>query len=701
MNDRPTPDPLDRLRAFDAAQPPDQWDDIVRRAETGADVTPLHALDAVSGRNPNRARWVLAAAAAALVVVGGIAIVASDDDGEIAPATLPSTVPTTAPSTTVPSSTVPGPAPTTAVPSSTSPADPGAAFDCANLADLDAAVAAGTAGYPMVIAGPAADATALLSRTRSIVVARVASIEAVANDAGRTLTLRLTDPEMIAGQSATPVTRVSVGQWLFAGAGRDPFVNPVALDGISVVAFGSAFSDELVADVEGIYLGCDTGPAISLGQQAGFVPAGATLADVEQLARAAQVALLPCTELGPSNGAPSPLDPALDALGPLATDPVFDIRLTDLQATGAPPGANVVAQVDRIAGGILVFVRPDFESGLSGWQLAAVDDTGIVLWQVCGTDVAQTMIVGPPDADRRVVDVQGSQGWHSYRTVDGSTTGVTPLDIPFSAGIAARDDRYLLVAPDGPAATQDGGRLQLVDLVDGAVTDVPAPPGAGEVTTYALHRRDDGSPVIEMSDNIGYQPALAVFVDGQWHTDRDTLMGELDIRVIETFEGDGRDLGPGVLAVDPLGATVWFHETAGALPGEGFHTGVFGDVAVANVCRVPVTADDANCSGGAFIGLDLLTGEVLWERDGFDSVLGWSDRYVFTGSNVLDVRTGEDLQTSPLPADTFFQGCCGEDTYLYTRNDGGVVWAVNYGSIKVFYPEGAATPTAEVDLRQQ
>lgn len=74
MTDRTTPD---KRRALDAVIPPDQWDDIVARAD-GAEL-----LDLADARDRGRSSWVLGAAAAVLVLlVAAIGVVALRDDGD-------------------------------------------------------------------------------------------------------------------------------------------------------------------------------------------------------------------------------------------------------------------------------------------------------------------------------------------------------------------------------------------------------------------------------------------------------------------------------------------------------------------------------------------------------------------------------------------------------------------------------------------
>lgn len=554
MTDHPTtPDPLDRLRAFDAVEPPDQWDDIVHRAETGDGDVPLALVDESS--RP-RGRWVLAAAAAVVLLVGAIVIVANrDDDGGIAPATVP---PTTASDVTVP-----GPAtstPTTTQPPSTS--------------------------SPTTTTPP-------VSTTAPVIV------------------------------TTPPTTPPS------------------------------------------------TAPSLPV---------------------------LPCApfDATPPDGAWSPLDPALGELGSLATEPNLVLTSTDLPPVDGSTSGHVITDIDRIAGGIVVFVRADYDWGYAGWQLVAIDDSGEVRWQRCGDDAVTDMIVGPAGAERAVVDLPGPSAWHSFDLATGADA--TSLDIPVGYGWEAQDDRYLVVSPEGPASGEAGGPIRLVDLLTGSVTDLGTPPPGPEFFGYGVTTRDDGSPLVTMSENPGHDVTLAVYLDGEWRKYRDTLMAEGDIWVTETFDGDTTGQGPGLLARDPLGATVWFQPTTGGLPGEGFRNAVVGDVVLANVCDV--LGADGVCEDITFQARDLLTGDLLWERPGYGSPVAWSDRYVFAGSALLDLRTGDDVQQGTFPDATFLQSCCGEGTFVYTGFDGGVVWAVNYEQVQVFYPAAAARPTTRIDLTQ-
>ena len=98
MSERP--DDRLGLDAFDRVDAPDQWDDIVARADS---TSPL-AADLHRGRGP--AVWFMAAAAAGLSVVAVVAVAARSGDEATTPATTPDDTVATSAGTASPSSTV-------------------------------------------------------------------------------------------------------------------------------------------------------------------------------------------------------------------------------------------------------------------------------------------------------------------------------------------------------------------------------------------------------------------------------------------------------------------------------------------------------------------------------------------------------------------------------------------------------------------
>jgi hypothetical protein len=66
---------------------------------------------------------------------------------------------------------------------------------------------------------------------------------------------------------------------------------------------------------------------------------------------------------------------------------------------------------------------------------------------------------------------------------------------------------------------------------------------------------------------------------------------------------------------------------------------------------------------------------------------------------MIDVRTGEPVDSSQVwPEGSFMQGCCGEDEFLWTNRLGGVVVAVDYARVTVYYPRDFAGVNATLAL---
>jgi hypothetical protein len=130
-------------------------------------------------------------------------------------------------------------------------------------------------------------------------------------------------------------------------------------------------------------------------------------------------------------------------------------------------------------------------------------------------------------------------------------------------------------------------------------------------------------------------------------------------------------------------------------------------VVLANVCR------DADASGGcvtgALVALDLATGDLRWELPGFRALGTFGDGSAIVGDEfvaggespsfvMIDLDTGAAVPGQEWAPGTFVNGCCGEGDFVHVGRDGGVVWAVDYRTIRVYYPEALATPTVVVDL---
>ncbi len=403
------------------------------------------------------------------------------------------------------------------------------------------------------------------------------------------------------------------------------------------------------------------------------------------------VSSCPDTELFAAPASPAPAATA-SSFGRLGLEPNLQLRLPNGPAEGTLQSGSIVRGITPIPGGVAVLYQPvDTDPA---WQLVGVGDDGSILWRRCGSE--QTFELYSMGSD--VVHIrETAAGWSAWRAFDVlSGQDATPLTADPTAFTLDSTDRFLLL--------EAAESLQLVDLADGLVTDVERPEFDGEFTLYSLDDRDGGVPVI-VAQEEQFGPTFGVYVDGAWRTDRETLMAERDIQANENSElyGPDLDLGNGILGRDPLGATVWFHDTEGPLTTEGFHTAVFdggpdGDVVLSNACRQAGEADGIpTCEQEAFVALDLLTGEVLWERPSFAAVGPSADGSVLVNTGaaweLVDLRTGETLAGQVWDEFAFSTSCCGEGAYVWADNAGGVAWAVNYDTIRIYYPEADARPT--------
>jgi hypothetical protein len=96
------------------------------------------------------------------------------------------------------------------------------------------------------------------------------------------------------------------------------------------------------------------------------------------------------------------------------------------------------------------------------------------------------------------------------------------------------------------------------------------------------------------------------------------------------------------------------------------------------------------------VGLDMATGEQLWQLPGFRGVSAFGNGLALitdgdAGYVLIDVSTGEQVdapeENSAWPdPEAFRTACCGEGDYVWVGRDGGVVFAVNNGTVSLWNP---------------
>jgi hypothetical protein len=409
-----------------------------------------------------------------------------------------------------------------------------------------------------------------------------------------------------------------------------------------------------------------------------------------------------------SGAAPDPLDLPAD-LEPLGAEPSLVIDLPRFRDREGAEPEDVVAGVTVVPGGIMVLVWQDpYGTGALGWQLVFVDHDGSVRWRRCGTGEYVNTLGAPDDPAGRVLvwtsRPDGERGVRALDVASGGDVDAADVDLPDGWPLADSGRFVLLGRTDGVRIDLAIDRLTLLDVTEGSATEVPYPDRAGGQEPFNLiweltASRDGAGPAIVQRDPFG--AAVGVYVEGAWSTDPAGIADVVGLSVREAY-GDE----PGVEAIAPDGSQRWFHPTEGGLPGEGFHWMVAGDTVLANVCReVDATS---GCATGEFVALELATGDVRWSLPGFrsvgvagdgDAIVG--DSWVAAGARpyrLLDLATGEPVPGQEWPSHAFDNGCCGELEFVHVGTATGIVWAVDYDTISIYYPAPGARSTVRVDL---
>lgn len=401
-----------------------------------------------------------------------------------------------------------------------------------------------------------------------------------------------------------------------------------------------------------------------------------------------------------------------ETLGPLGVEPDLVIELPRFRDRIGTDPADVVADVTPIAGGVLVLISQDsYDEDAVAWQLVAIDHGGGVRWRRCGTDrYAQGIAV---TADRAIVWTLSNTFERASAAFDlrtGDDLAMPVVGVAAGAQPVASSSGFQLLSQLGDARVDvDTDRMLLLDLTTGSVEDVPYPERAGGQEAFRLiwalvgPERPGDAPVVLQYDPFG--AAVGAYVDGAWTTDPSDIArwAEPQARMVHPDGGSQ----PGVELIEVDGSQRWFAPTEGGLPGEGFSVAIAGDVVLANVCR---QADPSvGCARGEFAAFDVATGDQRWALPGFRSVGVVGERVAIVGDEpvdgvgnradrMIDLATGEPIPGQEWDGAAFDNACCGDGDYIYTGRAGGLVWAKDYTTIRLYYPEALSAPTVTVDL---
>ncbi len=708
-----TSDHNDRLglERFDTIEAPDQWTDILQRAEAGG-----HAGSDVVTLRRHRG-WYLAAAASFVALIGGLVVVTQlrGDDGA---------TPIDQPGTGVADMT-----------------------GCADESELDTIVEILRSGLPLYDYQPAADLDELVGQNDVVVRARLTRAARDAGPAPADLgdlgltTVSLSSVDVLSGDLSTVVDGFeTASQWAVRDQ-SDPLAEPVTFDRLEVIAFLSMHNDVpsgWTPDIEGWFVACDGGPARGVIETPTFLDL-TSLDALEAQITGVDPDTTPTTEPAPtdtstpttspttepddtvpetaaaderwtptcvdqfgSGGSPSP-DDGLDEFGPLGAVPGLDIELPAYRSPEQTGPGDVTASVGRVDGGVAVLTRPAEGEDTAAYVMSVVDDDGSVRWRRCVDDAFGSSMLSSTNADLLVVSeyqpgTQSGPLWRVFDLTSGRDAG--SFDRPDEMQTVTVGGRYALFSMAGDQPTTQADEMVLLDLTtNGYITlsypDMPDVP-AFRFEFEVIENIDDGVRILVRVDG-SQSPVIGVWADDAWQTDPATILAATPLRAVLSFDERGWEGRNG------LGEVVWSRPDLLDIRREGFLSDVSDTVTVINAC---LEQSDAGCDDGNLVGVNTATGETLWERVGNRGVSAVGDGFAIItndagdGWEMIDTLTGDLVDESQQWAgiEPFSQECCGAGDFIWVGRDGGVVFAVNQDHVRVWYPQDRSDTTINVSL---
>lgn len=433
-----------------------------------------------------------------------------------------------------------------------------------------------------------------------------------------------------------------------------------------------------------------------------------------------------------TNGGGPVVDPGLDnellSLGQLGYTPAIVVHLPLGHGEDDDSVGPANARVSRIPGGFLFGIRAGSYGSFDGSVYGVVNTDGTVRWVRCFDEqlsgpIVEDAFFGPSVALVSTTSFDAgtmSTQWYGLSLADGSITADLQA-LAEAAGFSADDigrliaqtsQEVVLGSWDDRPIDESVDRLLRVDLHTFEFTAVPYPPGSGGSSTGSLYLvNGDDDVLMTTTQPSGGGPSIpaAVLVDDGWSTGRAVLDAAQPVTVVFD-ESDG----PGTLyAYDSLGRTIWERPDIGTNGGEGFRSAASGDVAVVSGCAPGGEPVDPCTDEGALWGIDISTGETLWQLDGARGVgvvgdgvaiittaidRGPTDAPQIVSWLMIDVRTGEQIEGQEWPEPyNFGTECCGGDEVDHTELLGGAVATV-HGTLAYLWLPLELTPRIPIEV---
>lgn len=440
----------------------------------------------------------------------------------------------------------------------------------------------------------------------------------------------------------------------------------------------------------------------------------------------------PCIDRRAEPDTAPAVDPALVMFGPLGAAPTLDIALPVGRATAADEPQSSTPRLAVIPGGVLVGVNPSYDIGIETSLLAAVNVDGSIRWVRCLDHTLGSLIVAPAALEPSSVLLESyndvADGTLVYEhevisLVDGNTTG-TLADLVAAAGLdpaataVTNGEPYVrdLAIGDSTVLYGDGEEhvvkagvdlLVRLDLVSMTVSTTAYPMEADGLQTFllAFDTTDDGALVFlgQSPGGLG-QVAVSVETENGWTSDAAALRANVGSDV--QFFYDATSARALLRGVDALGSTLWERTDITYYGGEGFQTGISGDVALVAGCTPSGKPDDP-CDVSSLYGVDVATGATRWQMPGGRDVSMIDEGLALVteerdpadaesgGWMMIDTSTGAAIPGQAWDdPEGFSNFCCGDGDYVYAFHDGGVVVAANFDRVRVWLPLTAGPATS-------
>ena len=385
-------------------------------------------------------------------------------------------------------------------------------------------------------------------------------------------------------------------------------------------------------------------------------------------------------------------DTGLDIFGPLGAVPGLDITMPQYRSPEQESAATVTAGVGRVDGGVVVLARPSEGQQTDAFVVSVVDDDGSIRWRRCMDGAQASSLLAATGGNEVLMSIYtstspGIDRWQAIDLQTGADVDAPP--IPTDLAMVTQEGRFVLFTFSDERVPTPDDDMVVLDLVTGDLQSIPYPETAdAQAFQQQYELVDTGNGGFTILQSLASERSVVrnVYADGAWRSDDASILAAAGITAFATFDDRGWEGRNG------LGDVVWSRPDLLDIRQEGFLSDESGSVTVINGC---LEQGEGGCVRGSLFGIETATGETLWERSGLRGVAAVGDGFAIIvnddgdGWEMIDTLTGELVDDSQQWAgiEPFEQQCCGGGDFVWVGRQGGVVFAVNEGHVRVWYPK--------------